>query len=101
MQPLEHLNEIQDASYLTLSHCWGKPPHDESHMTKLATLAARLEVIHFGGLPKTFQDAIIIARNLEVPYLWIDTFVLFKTRETTGRRKRPLWRKYILSLCAQ
>ena len=100
MQPLEHLNEIQDASYLTLSHCWGKPPHDESHMTKLATLAARLEVIHFGGLPKTFQDAIIIARNLEVPYLWIDTFCIIQdSRDDWEKEAASMAKVYSESLC--
>lgn len=97
---IDHISETQGVPYLILSHCWGKPPHDESHMTKLATLSARLDAILFSGLPKTFQDMIIIARNLEIPYVWIDTFCIIQDSTVDWEREAASMAKvYSGSLC--
>lgn len=59
--------------YVTLSHCWGdsQPP-----VTDSASFAAYLDQIPFQALPRTFQDAIIIVRELGLQYLWIDCFCI-------------------------
>ncbi len=69
-------------------------------MTKMSTLSARLEEIPFGTLPKTFQDAVDIARNLQVPYLWIDTFcILQDSKEDWEREAASMAKVYNKALC--
>jgi hypothetical protein len=61
------------SQYVTLSHCWGKA-------TFLTLTTENLEVLKAGffikDLPLTFQDAIGVARRLNVPYLWIDSLCI-------------------------
>lgn len=56
--------------YVCLSHCWGLTiPFTLTKRTH-STLANGLPV---SALPKTFQDAIFVARSLCIQYLWIDS----------------------------
>ncbi|RSL89534.1 hypothetical protein CEP52_014868 [Fusarium oligoseptatum] len=59
--------------YISLSYCWGDAP--ECSTTK-ATLADRKHQIMISDLPKTHQDAIKLARELGVRYLWIDSICI-------------------------
>jgi hypothetical protein len=58
-----------------LSHCWGL-----SHRITAtsATLDRLKKEISLDELPKTFQDAIIIAERLSVQYLWIDPLCIIQ-----------------------
>jgi hypothetical protein len=42
-------------------------------------LAARLLDIDAQSLPKTFQDAVVITRQLGIPYLWIDSLCIVQS----------------------
>jgi Heterokaryon incompatibility protein (HET) len=64
-----------EGQYVTLSHCWGKV---RPLTTTLATLDDRKKEIPFDLFPKTFQDAILITRNLGVQYLWIDSLCIIQ-----------------------
>ncbi|KAF7930899.1 hypothetical protein EAE99_004149 [Botrytis elliptica] len=59
--------------YGTLSHCWGLV-----HVitTRKETLMSHKERIEWSNLPKTFQDAIEIFRELRVRYIWIDSLCI-------------------------
>ncbi|WXC56409.1 hypothetical protein SNK03_002346 [Fusarium graminearum] len=59
--------------YIALSHCWGKTQHLKS--TK-DTLEQWKKNIPFGRFAKTFQDAIIISRELGIRYIWIDSLCI-------------------------
>ncbi|KAM0317022.1 hypothetical protein ACHAPQ_011156 [Fusarium lateritium] len=59
--------------YIALSHCWGKTQHLIS--TK-ATLDQWKQNIPFNRFAKTFQDAIIISRELGIRYVWIDSLCI-------------------------
>lgn len=55
-----------------LSHCWGgeqplKTTKDPD------TLSQHLVAIRFEDLPRTFREAIVVARRFGVEYLWIDS----------------------------
>jgi hypothetical protein len=63
-----------DVDYIALSHCWGE---NDCRMTR-SNLTAMLESIEFESLPKTFQDAITVARKLGVPYVWIDSLCIIQ-----------------------
>lgn len=62
--------------YATLSHCWGRSPGPTT--TETHTLAQRKKEIPIDGLPKSFRDAIIITRRLNVRYLWIDSLCILQ-----------------------
>jgi hypothetical protein len=64
--------------YVALSHTWGKTP-------RLVTTRQTLEDLEMGiavsFLPKTFQDAIQITRQLKIQYLWIDCLCIVQDPE--------------------
>ena len=66
---------LLEGPYVALSHCWGgKVPLRllESNMTALQTS------IDLNELPRTFADAVKVARKLEVKYLWIDSLCIIQ-----------------------
>jgi hypothetical protein len=77
------LSEVLSSHYMTLSHCWGEFP---PLTTTLNSLPQRLSGIDMWELPKTFQDAVTITRNLNVWYLWIDSLCLYLDRHRTKYR---------------
>lgn len=64
--------------YATLSYCWGTKP-----FLKLTTktMDGFLRTIEDSELPKTFQDAILIARSLGLSYIWIDALCIIQGDE--------------------
>lgn len=63
------------ADYLTLSHCWGKKLY--AKLTS-KTLAQFLQSIPLSALPKTYTDAIVVARSLNISYIWIDSLCILQ-----------------------
>ncbi|CAD6456372.1 68973a4e-32bc-455a-ac57-2f3cfafeab69-CDS [Sclerotinia trifoliorum] len=65
----------KDSHYSTLSHCWGN-----SDILKLTT--SSLDKLKAGIplkiLPKTFIEAIYVARKMSIPYLWIDSLCIIQ-----------------------
>lgn len=58
-------------NYCALSYCWG-PPGTQILTTTRQNLGERLSGISLDSMPKTFQDAVQVTRQLSVRYLWID-----------------------------
>ncbi|EOD51854.1 putative het domain-containing protein [Neofusicoccum parvum UCRNP2] len=65
--------------YLTLSHCWGASL--TSKLT-LSTLAQFRRAIPASALPRTYVDAIAVARFLGVRHLWIDSLCIVQDSAT-------------------
>lgn len=63
--------------YCALSYCWG-PPGVQKIVTTNDNIAEHLDGIAFAALPKTFQDAVIVTRQLGMPYLWIDALCIIQ-----------------------
>ena len=59
--------------YATLSHCWGSALPLQ---TMKATLDEFSSAIPMDVLPRTFADAIQMARELAIPYIWIDALCI-------------------------
>jgi hypothetical protein len=72
------------AHYATLSHCWGKTRFIQ---TTKDTLAQRKDLIEWAELPQTFQDAITVARELSLQYLWIDSLCIIQDDELDWLRE--------------
>lgn len=61
--------------YATLSHCWGKKQFIKTVSSNVDSFQ---KCIPFEGLPRTFQDAISIARELGIKYIWIDSLCIIQ-----------------------
>ncbi|RFU77099.1 het-domain-containing [Trichoderma arundinaceum] len=61
--------------YATLSHCWGSSGRQPLKTTR-ANLQQHLQEIPWASIPKTFQDAITVTRNIGLDYIWIDSLCI-------------------------
>jgi hypothetical protein len=61
--------------YTALSHCWG-PPENRPLRTTRGNLADHLTGIQLCKLPKTYRDAVTVARALGIWYIWIDSLCI-------------------------
>jgi Heterokaryon incompatibility protein (HET) len=66
--------------YVALSHCWG-PREQRPLITNRSNLWQHLKEIPWTKLPKTFQDAITVVRNINIKYLWIDSLCILQDDE--------------------
>lgn len=85
----EHSNQLQlklsadiehPFDYISLSHCWGTPTPEEKERfcTTSANYDERLRGFGYDSLPKVFQDAITVTRELNKQYLWIDALCIIQ-----------------------
>ncbi|KAH6856280.1 hypothetical protein B0I37DRAFT_72669 [Chaetomium sp. MPI-CAGE-AT-0009] len=70
---------VEEPEYITLSYRWTA----ETERTSLKTLNKRdfYRSIPTDGWPKVYQDAVSIARQLDVRYLWIDALCIVQDTE--------------------
>jgi hypothetical protein len=61
--------------YATLSHCWGNFVPLRLLTTNISSF---LHGIALDSLPRTFQDAVEMTRNLSLGYLWIDCLCILQ-----------------------
>ena len=59
--------------YATLSYCWG---HQENATLRQDNLDQFQTGIPVEDLPRTIQDAITVAREMAIPYLWVDALCI-------------------------
>ncbi|KAI2463517.1 HET-domain-containing protein [Annulohypoxylon bovei var. microspora] len=81
--PFLHLSHGQEKGcYLALSHRWGDP---KSSHKKLLTLKGNIDShckgIPLAEFPKTFREAIEVARGLGIQYIWIDSICIIQDDE--------------------
>lgn len=88
--------------YVALSHCWGNP----QHVPRLTTqnedvLRAGFDV---ASLPKTYVDAICVARRLRVRWLWIDSLCIIQDSADDWRHEAgsmgQIYQNSILTIAA-
>jgi len=71
--------EKEDLKYCCLSHCCGGA-NDISRLTSTTPSELR-ETIKISGLPRPFQEAILITRQLGIKYLWVDCLCIIQDSE--------------------
>lgn len=90
-----HISECQDewngAPYMTLSHRWPSPEQEQIYgrilrLTK-TTLAAMRTKCCLRELTPTFRDAILVAREMELQYLWIDCLCIIQDDHQDKKRE--------------
>jgi hypothetical protein len=67
--------DSEHALYAILSHCWGS---DGSLKTTMANLSKMKRSVTWSALPQTFRNAVSIAHQLGIHYLWIDALCIIK-----------------------
>jgi hypothetical protein len=70
--------------YICLSHCWGS---SETLTTTQESYQKRISGISLSHLPKTFLDAIIVARHLGIRYVWIDSLCIMQEDQDDWARE--------------
>lgn len=63
----------QVGKWVALTYCWGNVPFLQTTSQNIKAL--KREIV-FSSLPKTFQDAVVITRQLGIRYLWIDALCI-------------------------
>jgi hypothetical protein len=90
-----------EEKYLALSHRWGSPPK-EGEPDPLADkiVCAYKKNIHsleqgldYSDLPPMYLDAITIARELQVDYLWIDSLCIIQQDKSDPLDKGEDWKE--------
>lgn len=66
-------NPERPVKYAALSYCWGG---DQKSKTVFETLEKRCRGFPLAELPKTIRHAVVTARRLEIPYLWVDALCI-------------------------
>jgi hypothetical protein len=69
-------------SYITLSHRWNAQTAS-SQTTSLNVLQRQEEGFNIAELPRTFRDAIWLARQLDIRYIWIDSLCIIQGAGST------------------
>ena len=78
-------NPKSPVKYAALSYCWGG---DQESKTVRVRLEERCKGFPLAELPKTIQDAIVTARRLELPFLWVDAICI--VQDDPADKKREL-----------
>lgn len=79
----------QEHRYATLSHCWGTNPSFIRLTTEnLPQLTSSLTL---QSLPKSFVDAIVSCRRLNIRYLWIDSLCILQS----GPGAEEDWQRHV------
>jgi hypothetical protein len=68
--------EANECRFIALYYCWGPSDKMPSWCTTRENVQARHEHMSLSQLPKTFQDAVKITRELGLQYLWIDSLCI-------------------------
>ncbi|KAF2736111.1 HET-domain-containing protein, partial [Polyplosphaeria fusca] len=81
LQGVIQLNEAKGeiGRYATVSHCWGE---SVPLTTTKATLDVRKSGIPLSELPKSFQEAILIAMEQNISFIWIDSLCIIQDDES-------------------
>jgi hypothetical protein len=64
--------------YLTLSHYWGSAEFLQLTRSSLGDFQKGIRSDH---LPRTFQDCILIARRMDIRYIWIDSLCIIQDKD--------------------
>jgi hypothetical protein len=80
--------------YVSLSHVWG---HTQIITTTLATLDERMKCISMDDLSHTFRDAVILARQMSIRYVWIDSLCIIQDSADDWRTESSKMGEYYMN----
>lgn len=68
-------SQDDDLRYACLSHCWGKI---RLLTTEFANLEEHMAGISIDLLPKSFREAILFTKSLDISFIWIDSLCIIQ-----------------------
>ncbi|XPS74640.1 hypothetical protein M3J09_006751 [Ascochyta lentis] len=74
----------EEGVWAALSYCWGKT---QVLTTTIASLSRHKSGFALDDLPKTCRDAVVAARALSIPYLWIDALCIIQDSPRDWQRE--------------
>ncbi|KAF2005842.1 HET-domain-containing protein [Amniculicola lignicola CBS 123094] len=87
--------------WCSLSYCWGGP---QLLCSTTYNFEGQERVLEIGDLGATIQDAVLVAKILEVPYLWIDSICIVQDDPRDIERElahMPLiYKNSVITICA-
>jgi hypothetical protein len=72
------------ARYAALSYCWGL---SRTFITTIATLDQRISGFTLDDLLATIRDAVLLARDMSIPYLWVDSLCIIQDSKADWERE--------------
>ena len=90
-----------DLRYTALSHCWGST--SVMRTTDDTISGFKTEGISWACLSRTLQEAILLTRDLDINYIWIDSLCkyLLNSRHVVDCTKFPHCGRHLTRLCAR
>ena len=79
--------------YATLSHCWAGALQVVS-VLQAGNIEQMKRGINMAAMPQTFQDAVRITQELNIPYLWIDCLCVVQDSVDDWARESPHMARY-------
>jgi hypothetical protein len=70
--------------WVALSYCWGGP---QTFQTNKENIQHHFSGISFDALPATLRDAILVTRELNLQYLWVDCLCIVQDDENDKARE--------------
>lgn len=77
---------VDACRYVALSYVWG---YHQSFVLKKETHSQMHAEFDMGALPQTIKDAILVAKELEFDYLWVDALCIIQDSEEDKLRELP------------
>ncbi|KAK2595008.1 hypothetical protein QQS21_007262 [Conoideocrella luteorostrata] len=71
-------NSIGPHQYVALSHCWGSSNDVGRFCAYKHNIMELMQSIDSRRLPRTFQDAVTVARGIGIMHLWIDSLCIIQ-----------------------
>ncbi|KAH8722520.1 heterokaryon incompatibility protein-domain-containing protein [Phaeosphaeriaceae sp. PMI808] len=94
---IDSATETPSGNYCTLSHCWGKTRLIQLNQDTVQHLRSGIALEQ---LPKTFREAIVVTRRLQVRYIWIDSLCIVQDDLSDWLQEAALMHKvYSNSYC--
>lgn len=69
--------ELGTVQWCALSYCWGGPQKETAVQADFKN-PRRQKRVMLKSLPRTILDAMIVARGLRVPYIWVDSLCILQ-----------------------
>ncbi|KAF2478251.1 HET-domain-containing protein [Lindgomyces ingoldianus] len=79
--------DIQKAQYVTVSHRWRQEGMPKLLRSNAETLKQRIDPTI---LPLAFQDSLILAKRLDIRYIWIDALCILQDDESDWERESSI-----------
>lgn len=96
----------EPSRYVALSHCWGQLAERDRFCTYKRNLEAHRTCIaaSVDQLPRSFRDAVVVARGIGVKYLWIDSLCIVQDDaedwEYEAKRMEQVFSAAYCTICA-